>query len=804
MTKEIQNTLNRCNANGGGTVWLERGIYIISSPITIPSMCTLMGDWQNPDNYQGVLDYGTKIVVDVKKFKSDNNNLEETGLFKMKSSSGVIGITIYYKNQNINNPIAQPWSFYYTTWVEDYSRSEPSMLFTIKNVTLINAYRGIGRSLNENYVHEMLIIENVKGTILHRGVVIHASSDVGTISGLSLDSKYWANANLKAFSDSSSNYATNKIVNSIKSNGGIGMIITDIELSQYADIEISGYKYGIYLPNAAAKNITTRGSGSVVFYHLNIHNCERGIFVEEGTHPVHNSTMLDYRSGYLIANSHIEGSDYAIYNNSSSVMYNGKKYVGTLKLHDVEIQGKVGGNGDIIYNNGSSGNYISMSKEIKLTGKITNINKFSLINTYRNLKTPGYYFAYLSSNSNVDTINNTLNDISKKGGGVVYLKPGRYTINKTIYIPANVELRGSSAVSTRIYSMGTVFDVVADRNNVFRAVVIDGNNSGISGINFIYQKSIDQLQNKQYVDALDYSIFVENVKNVYVKNISLAASNYGIYFNKCNNLTVENIVATAFRNYLRIDNSSNGLVRNILSNINVLGRNHLYHVNDFDWNYAMDYNLHELQFMFLKGSTDIELENCFAFRPNRFLEVENSSFYAVNMSHDDSMLGATFVLNNNSNGVIVNALKWSNCAPINNIKSSNLGIYNPMTIFNVGEKDILNKPFKLAKKYLEARISLSSKKITLSKGVTKVINYRYDGDGKLSCKSSDDSVVKCSIDLNKKGIIIKALRDIKKDITITISGTSGQNYAKTSANIAIITSSLGDINSNYSFWRKIF
>ena len=90
MTGTIQDTLFQCGNAGGGTVWLERGIYLVSKTIAVPASCTLMGDWQDPDNYQGTLDYGTKIVVDVNNFASDTGNNETSGLFRLHADGTFI------------------------------------------------------------------------------------------------------------------------------------------------------------------------------------------------------------------------------------------------------------------------------------------------------------------------------------------------------------------------------------------------------------------------------------------------------------------------------------------------------------------------------------------------------------------------------------------------------------------------------------------------------------------------------------------------------------------------------------------
>jgi hypothetical protein len=291
MSNVIQDALNKCSNQGGGTVWLERGIYKVSKTIIVPTGCTLMGDWQDPDNYQGTLDYGTKIVVDVNNFSADNGNLQLSGLFRLQRSSGVEGLTIYYKNQRISNPVNQPWSFIY----------DSGMLMSVKNVTLINSVYGIGRGTATKGAHEMLMIENVKGTVLKTGVLIHNSSDVGTITGLTLTPKYLAKANLKAFGDNGSNSSESSISSAIKGNGGVGLMITDAEQSQFVNITLSGFKFGVQIPNANL--IRTRYMGSGSFYNLNVSDCEIGILADSGSYD--GKTLIDYRRGYVITNTTI-------------------------------------------------------------------------------------------------------------------------------------------------------------------------------------------------------------------------------------------------------------------------------------------------------------------------------------------------------------------------------------------------------------------------------------------------------------------------------------------------------------------
>lgn len=685
MTDTIQNALNTCYKNGGGTVWLEKGVYLVSKSIDIPTNCTLIGDWQDPDNYQGTLEYGTKIVVDVNKFVIDNADVERTGLFRMHSSTGIEGITIYYKGQNINNPKAQPWSIYYSTYNEDLEEpgKSPGMLFTIKNVTLINSYLGIGRSTWEIIGAGMVMIENVKVTALKKGVQIHNSGEVSTITGLMLKPKYWASANLKAFNDNSGNPSENIIINKTKELNGIGFELTDAELSEFVNVDISGYKYGIYMPKRSA--ISARSVGSGALYNLNISNCNIGIFVDSDDVK----SIVSEGIGYVISNSSITGSEYAIY--IAAPLSNGKR--ATIKLHDVSLKGKTGGNGGLIYYDGKSYSPVyNVAKGANVTGKINNTGKFTNLNLNRNMKNSGNNFAYLNAGSSVDTINSTLSSISSKGGGVVYLKPGLYNIDKTIDIPSNVELRGSLASSSfragkkNGYSAdgktqkdgiltGTVFNV----KNV-NAIRMAGSNSGVSGIYFMYESNIKNLGSfKDY----PYTFEIGNNTNAYVKNVTIVGATKGIHLNNSKNFTIQNLVTGVIYNTIKIENSSDGLILNCLENGWITDWNLLYYGSE-NLNNISKKNLAHL---IIHNSKNINIQNTFAYGSNVFLTTSNSSIYAVNLGYDS--LDNIFINESNSTVVSINAFTYGeNMSKLVKISGGSVGVYNNYNMTNISVNDV--------------------------------------------------------------------------------------------------------------------
>ncbi len=808
MTNEIQSALNDCALNGGGTVWLERGIYKVSSPIIVPKLCTLIGDWQDPDNYQGELDYGTKIVVDVNNFNIDSDDVELTGLFKMKASSGVEGITIYYQNQTLDNIVPQPWSFYCTAWPEDYTRPiepDPSSLFTIKNVTIINGYIGIGRSTKEIIGHGMVMIENVKGIILKKGVQGHNSGEVFTITGLTLHPKYWANANTNAFNDSKENYSESQISTKIKEEKikGKGLIFTDAELSEFVNISISGYDTGIYIPNI--NNVTNRSVGSGFFYNLNISDCKYGIYVDSGIK--NGNTMISTLIGYTITNSSIEGSEYSIYTLSETVY--GKS--GTIKLNDVTLNGKVGGSGGLIYYSDINNSYIDVPKTNNTGVIISNSGKFSNLNIYKKMKNNGENFAYLEAGTSVDIINDTLVAISSKGGGVVYLKPGAYYITKTINIPSNVELRGSLSSPSYIAGedrldsnviedgkpIGTVL-IIKSRVN---AIKISGDNIGIYGIYFIYEDNAKSFRESiSGYSEYPYTIEVQDSNNVYIKNVTINSATNGIFLNNSNDFNIQNVMTAILYNSFKINNSHNGLILNCLENgwLNYLNR--LYDgKNEYSFNMA---SVKTLKHIILNNAKNIEVQNCFAYGSNTFLSADNSEIYAVNVGFDGSNETQNIFFNvNRTDGIIVNAFRSGGQLIQHN--GGSFGIYNNsnmITYIGVTENDYLGDIFKISKKYIKPVLNVDDNFVIFDKISTKKIDYQYDGDGNLSCNTTNNELLQCSIDLNNKQIVITPHGNTETPVTINILASKGEKYLQNISSITVLVDtnllSKGDLNDD--------
>ena len=94
-----------------------------------------------------------------------------------------------------------------------------------------------------------------------------------------------------------------------------------------------------------------------------------------------------------------------------------------------------------------------------------------------------------------------------------------------------------------------------------------------------------------------------------------------------------------------------------------------------------------------------------------------------------------------------------------------------------------------------ATLTINKKKGTITLGTTPTVTYgtdstltyTYDGDGTVSCASSDTSAVTCSVDATNKKITLHPLKATSNNVTITVSAGAGNNYSAADNKTATVT-----------------
>jgi hypothetical protein len=523
----INSALSSCSVAGGGTVWLPLGKYRVSNPITIPENCTLRGDWNDPDEtsvISSINNYGTTILVDFPAGEDGNH------AFTLTSNSGILGLTIYYPNQNSFSPIPYNFSI----------NCIGNQCCVIKNITLINAFKGIK---TESTDHEVYTFKNIKGTCLKTGIFSENSADADVYEDITLNNFYWSNSpaefNPPQISD----------LNSWTRANATGLQLSQLEWAQFLRVSLDNYNVG--LRTIPGPRIPFVGA----FTQLNISNCNIGVQFDN----------YDTRWGPCFANCFISGSIYAVKNNISggNVLFNKCVFNGDISGSNIFIES----------NNPSEIPPISCKTQFNLIPKTSREVLYNVgLAPYNAPRVMGNYQGCLPTIDATSSIQQALNQAGLDGGGVVYLPPGWYRLDGNLSLPSNVEIRGSSSIPQRDVAgtrKGTTLFVYNDYNssspNTNTAfITINGETAGISGLKFFYPN-----RNFRYGDFIHPYTIRGNGSRNYIKNVSLSNSYNGIDFstNICNDYYIERVIGMGTKNFISIGGgSSGGVMKNILSN----------------------------------------------------------------------------------------------------------------------------------------------------------------------------------------------------------------------------------------------
>ncbi|MCD4653682.1 hypothetical protein K8T06_07070 [bacterium] len=175
---DIQAAIERIHNNGGGTLFLPSGYYVVNDSITVMSGVRVMGEI---DAVQYCFDfYGTVITTTYGLGQIDGDPL-----FKLESSSSVSSMSVYYPEQIRGSVKIYPYTF-----------KIHGGDCLIENITLYNSYQGIqtGRRNQEGFVRnsERHRIRNVSGTVIKSGIDVDFCTDIGRIENIHFHPMWWA------------------------------------------------------------------------------------------------------------------------------------------------------------------------------------------------------------------------------------------------------------------------------------------------------------------------------------------------------------------------------------------------------------------------------------------------------------------------------------------------------------------------------------------------------------------------------------------------------------------------------------
>ena len=515
-TSAIQSALNSVQSLGGGSVFLPIGKYLVSSTITIPSYVSLVGDWNkpNPENTEDNFDYGTVILARPQAILSPSPQAKP--LFSLGESSGMVGMTFYYVEQNAENVKKYGYTVY----------ANAPTTATLRNLTFLNSAYGIGVSLNK-IQNELVNLENIYGTFLFNAIHHNATTDVGFYDNINISPKYWKNA--------SNEYQCKQVsaLDTFITNNLNAIILGDLDDQLISNVTIDGGNIGIKFTSGIREGAGFWGA----VHNANI-SCQKGVYAD----------YLNSVCGVVFTDS-----DVGVVENNSPV--------GCIKMSNS------------IYQAAGSGRVLKESCNLPQS-KITSPIPMEFSSSQRlfianNLTTGGIV-------DNSSSIQEIL-DLASNGGGVVVIPNGIYRVSRAIAVPENVEIRSTQAVFSRSGTKQSDNNGVIFISYVSGATFTLKANAGVAGIRIWHAKN-DFLSAYEGLSSGVYSndISIKAVgAGAYAYNNESVGAYVGYDFSSCDNHILKSNYGLSYVNFIKAG-GKDGVIVQCLSNPNFMTRTNVY------------------------------------------------------------------------------------------------------------------------------------------------------------------------------------------------------------------------------------
>lgn len=623
-TDAIQRALDDVFAHGGGSVYLPAGRYLVTGSIFVPRGCRLIGDWQCPDATD-TPEYGTVLlartpVLDERYLADRTRDV----LICLDSCAAVEGLTFYYPDQDIRNVKKYGFAIYCQT---------PSCM-SVRRVTLLNAYRGIGICVHHEQPCELVEIEDVYMTALDVGLEHYHSSEVGYTVNFHMSPRYWAAAGAGfACEDEAALRAYCR-------ENTVGMQINGLDDTHLSELELECLRTAIYMPEGYAGHYFWG-----LLYQVDIRDCLNGIVVE----------ALNGMGGAAIARANIEADCAAICSSAPS---------GTIKLCDVHAT-----KGDIV-----------AVDQARMYWDDADLSAYSITHAHYQKPSEHLYTVPVDTLTDIKQdasplIQKTLDEAALTGG-VVYLAAGIYSIYHTLRVPAGVELRGATPFFVRD-SFGT-WDGV--QGTVLLTYVADGatvllaERAGVNGLR-VFCGLYSAYRAKELLRANDPIVETQCAikgagRGVYARNVVLTVTFNGIDFRGCDGHSVKQAFGAVYRHFV-LASGKDGVVEQVLTNQHFLDRQHFLSDAFLNTDYYDGWAMVGGQgaifrdevrrsfgvTVYLENAENESVSNVFTYGAYKLILCDHTSATLLNVSADFQGTGPMFDIKNGSRAVAANVLR---------------------------------------------------------------------------------------------------------------------------------------------------
>jgi hypothetical protein len=438
----------------------------------------------------------------------------------------MIGLTFYYPEQSIENIVPYGYTIY----------SESPANAALRDITMINSYRGVGVGANGTSGHELMQNESLRITALDTAIEMYRSTEVGNTVDIDVSPRYWAKAGCGwACTDETA------LRDHCRAHT-VGIIIQQLDDEHLSTLRLDACRIGVYLPRI--KNPGQQGFWGLI-YDVTVTDSMYGIVVEE----------LCASVGCVIAKARIEAREKAVVNSSRA---------STLKLCGIECTGQ----GGVCSEGGTT-----------MWDQDSDLSAYDIPYGRYQKPAPYLYAADIkdksASGQDVSAIIQAALDKAAPTGGVVALPAGVYTVTQTLHVPAGVQLRGPSPVFIRDTARSAPGGCVLLTYVGDGATVELGENAGVYGLRIfcpLYdtQTALDLLQASDPVT--EKCVGIKGLgKGVYTYNVGVTATMIGIDFSGCDGHLIKQTFGCVYHTFAKVGGRG-GVVESCLNNPHFINR----------------------------------------------------------------------------------------------------------------------------------------------------------------------------------------------------------------------------------------
>lgn len=572
----IQALLDRLHAAGGGALYIPAGDYVCRTPITVPIGVTVLGDWERPDGHSPIA--GTVLCW---RGPAASETFDEP-FFALSHSSCVRGVSFWYPEQRVNDPIHYPAAIRSVHWS------------TVREVTFINAWVGITQPYGDSPCYY-----DVYGTALSACVYVTKVSDILRVERTHFAPDYWIHSGRFTEDEAA--------LRAYLWEHGRGLVFKRTDWSYYTDSTVEGFGLGVVFDDSSCY-----GQG----YNVTVKHCRVGLF-----------TRFTHGNGQALTNWRIEACEYGVYipadTTFSAVLFqdsvidadrplviehnsktslvgcsvprgditacDGMLLLMNNRLPQTTVTLSGGASLVAVGNEGLEEACIAVTDNATLCFDTAPADTASFHATEKQAamarvqtRIPVGKAIYTPDMLGVTLDNSGKQDVSAalgaclekvaQTGGTLYLPAGHYRLERTVAVPCGVQLRGAADLCQMAYNIATVLDIA----HTGQGVVLH-EQSGLCALTVCHVLQTAAVWREQGTPLVhDFAVVAKHAPDVYVQNVSFFNAYNGILLDGCDRHYVDGVGGTFLQYGIVAKNSVDGIVRDVQLNFQPLVRGHAW------------------------------------------------------------------------------------------------------------------------------------------------------------------------------------------------------------------------------------